>query len=76
MAGGPWGARIRDALTAACHPEAGFDTSVGTMAVTGSFAPWQVSNTVPIDLAGRTATESDGSIPIDVDRLVVRLFEQ
>ena len=76
MAGGPWGARIRDALTAACHPEAGFDASVGTMAVTGSFALWQVSNTVPIDLAGRTATESDGSIPIDVDRLVVRLFEQ
>lgn len=76
MAGAAWGARIRDALIATCHPEAAFETSVGTMAVTGFFAPWHRSDAVPIGVVARPATESDRAIPIDVDRLVVRLFEQ
>ena len=76
MAGVAWGARIREALIAACHPEAGLDPSVGTMSVTGFLAPWHRSDALPIGVVGTPAVESDRAIPIDVDRLVVRLFEQ
>ena len=75
MAGRAWGARIRDALTAACHPETRLDPSVLTMAVTGFLAPWHLSDARPIDIVGRS-TDADPAIAIDVDRLVVRLFEQ
>lgn len=71
-----WGGRIRDALLAACHPEARFGTSVGSMAVTGHLAPWYRSDALPLDLGASATAGVDRAIPIDVDRLVIRLFEQ
>ena len=76
MAGRAIGARIRDALIASCHPETRLDPSVMTMAVTGFLAPWHLSDARPIDVVGRPTTESERTIAIDVDRLVVRLFEE
>ncbi len=75
MTGAASGARIRDALVAACHPEPMADASVGTMTVTGFLAPWYRSDAVPLDL-GVTPAIGVEPTTIDVDRLVVRLFEQ
>jgi RNA polymerase sigma-70 factor (sigma-E family) len=75
MTGSGWGARIRDAIAAACHPEVVLGSSVGEMAAVGALAPWFRSDALPIDVgvaAGRATTATG----IDVDRLVVRLFEQ
>jgi RNA polymerase sigma-70 factor (sigma-E family) len=71
-----WGARIRDALVAACHPREPVGASVGAMAVTGLLTPWFASGSgaVPLDLVG-TVPET-AAPPIDADRLVVSLFEQ
>lgn len=74
MTGQGWGRRIREALIAACHPEVGPSSSVGTMAVTGLFAPWHRSDALPLDLG--VAAPTMAGAEIDVDRLVVRLFEQ
>jgi len=77
MTGAGLGARVRDALLAACHPEARLSTSVGAMAVTGYLTPWFRSDAVPLDVAAVVPGALSGShAEIDVDRLVVRLFEQ
>jgi RNA polymerase sigma-70 factor (sigma-E family) len=74
MTGSGWGARIRDAIAAACHPDEVLGSSVGEMAAIGALAPWFRSDALPIDVgAAGHATTAAG---IDVDRLVVRLFEQ
>lgn len=75
MTGAGGGERIRDALVAACHPEALLGTSVGTMAVTGYLAPWYRSDALPL-LGANAPSATDRAAAIDVDRLVVRLFEQ
>jgi RNA polymerase sigma factor (sigma-70 family) len=75
VTGAGWGTRIREALTAACHPGPVAASSVGTMAVSGYLAPWYRSDAVPLDLGVATPTDAV-AVPIDVDRLVVRLFEQ
>jgi RNA polymerase sigma-70 factor (sigma-E family) len=76
MTGAGAGRRIRDALVAACHPEPRLGTSVGTMAVTGYLAPWYRSDALPVDLGAAAPAGIDRAVPIDVDRLVIRLFEQ
>jgi len=63
-------------LVSACHPDVGPDTSVGTMAVTGYLVPWFRSDALPLDLGASAPAGVDRAVPIDVDRLVVRLFEQ
>jgi RNA polymerase sigma-70 factor (sigma-E family) len=71
-----WGARIRAALEAACHPREPVGASVGAMAVTGLFTPWHQSGSgaIPIDLVGNVPEAAAPAI--DADRLVVTLFEQ
>lgn len=76
MLGDAWGARIRDALLAACHPRPSITSSVGGMAVIGWVAPWHMSSTVPVDLDASALPGSDRATRIDTDRLVVALFEQ
>ena len=71
-----WGTRLRDALVAACHPEPSFPSSVRMMAVTGLLAPRYLSGALPIDLGRRSAGEVESVMSIDVDALVVRLFQE
>jgi RNA polymerase sigma-70 factor (sigma-E family) len=75
MAGDAWGARIRAALVAACHPEAPVGASVGAMAVTGLFAPWHLADAVPLGLV-RAPASAEAGAAIDADALVVALFRQ
>jgi len=73
---GGWGARLRDALIAACHPEPTGPTSVPMMTATGLIAPWYLLRTTGTD-ADSTVIERSGAPPtIDVDALVVTSFEQ
>jgi RNA polymerase sigma-70 factor (sigma-E family) len=76
MLGDAWGARIRDALVAACHPRPPVTASVGGMAVAGFLMPSSMSGAVPFDLDAIALPASDRATPIDTDRLVVTLFEQ
>jgi RNA polymerase sigma-70 factor (sigma-E family) len=76
MGADAWGMRIREALVAACHPDPPVGSSVGTMAVTGFLASWQPSGALAVDRSARPSTSTDDARPIDVDRLVVSLFEQ
>ena len=76
MLGDGWGARIRDALVAACHPRPPVTASVGGMAVAGFLTPSSMSGAVPFDLDAIALPASDRATPIDTDRLVVTLFEQ
>src|ERR1700704_3597415 len=76
MLGDAWGARIRDALIAACHPRPPITTSVGTMAVAGFLTPSRMSGAVPFDLDAIALQGSDRPAAIDTDRLVVSLFQQ
>ena len=73
-----WGARLRAALVAACHPAVGSPSSVGTMAVTGLFAPRFLTDAIPLDVGARAAAAagSGTGTALDVDALVVRLFQQ
>ena len=71
-----WGARIHDALIAACHPEPRVTASVSTMAVTGALAPWHVAGAIPVDPVVPLPAVADRASTIDVDRLVVSLFER
>ena len=71
-----WGARIHDALTAACRPEPRASASVSTMAVPGALAPWLVASAIPVDPAAPMPAVAAGVSTIDVDRLVISLFER
>ena len=42
----------------------------------GILAPWFRSDALPLDLGASATAGADRAVPIDVDRLVVRLFEQ
>jgi RNA polymerase sigma-70 factor (sigma-E family) len=44
------------------------------MAVTGFLAPWYRSDAVPLDVSA--VAGADRALPVEVDRLVVRLFQQ
>ena len=59
---------------AACHPDPGAGSSVGEMAGLAALAPWFRSDAVPFDVGIAPAAAS--APDIDIDRLVVRLFEQ
>ena len=76
MVGEVWGARIRDALLAACHPRVPLASSVGEMAVTGLLAPLHMSGAVPLEIGASAAPGSDRAARLDPDRLVVALFER
>ncbi len=76
MASDVWGARLRDALIAACHPEPLFPSSVGTMAITGLLTPRYQSGALPLDVGRRSAGEAAPVMSIDANALVVRLFEE
>ncbi len=76
MDGDVWGARIRAALVAACHPPVRLASSVEAMAVMELAAPWFMSDTVPRDLDAGVLPGSDLAARIATDRLVVALFEQ
>lgn len=71
-----WGGRIHEALWAACHPEARFPASVSSMAITGLVVPWHPSGVVrgTPDLA--PPLDVDALPAIDVDALVISLFQQ
>ncbi len=72
-----WGERIREALLAACHPVVGVSSSVGTMAVTGLLAPRFFADALPLGGRRRRAVADAGpTTSLDVDALVIRLFEQ
>ena len=71
-----WGTRLRDALVAACHPERVSATSVGTMAIAALLAPRYLSGSLPRDLGPRSARRAEPTASVDVDALVVRLFEE
>jgi len=71
-----WGALIHDALIAACRPEPRVAASVSTMAITGALAPWHVAGAIPVDPAVPLPAVADRVSTIDVDRLVVSLFER
>ncbi len=75
MTADAWGARIRAALVAACHPGDPVRASVGSMAVTGVLAPWHLSDVVPLGLVRAPASAEPGTA-IDADALVVALFQQ
>ena len=72
MSADAWGARIRDALIAACHPREPVGASVPAMAVIGF--PWHQSEAVPIGLV--RPAETDRATSIDADALVITLFQQ
>jgi RNA polymerase sigma-70 factor (sigma-E family) len=76
MVGDAWGARIRDALVAACHPQSPVTSSVGGMAVAGFLTPSPMSGAVPFGLDALALPVPDHVTAIDTDRLVVTLFEQ
>ena len=76
MVGDHWGERIRSVLIAACHPEGRLHASVGSMAVVGLLAPRHCSGALPLDLGRSRAGEAAPGLIVDVDALVVRLFEQ
>jgi RNA polymerase sigma-70 factor (sigma-E family) len=76
IAGGDMGARIRDALLAACHPRPVVGTSVGGMGVAGFLSPSHMSGAVPFDLDAIALPGTDTATEIDADRLVVALFRQ
>lgn len=73
MVGMGLGPRLRDALLAACHPEPAVPSSVSTMVVTGFIAPWHVSGAWTSDLGPHAAVDT---APVDIDALVVSLFQQ
>jgi RNA polymerase sigma-70 factor (sigma-E family) len=75
MAADAWGARIRAALLAACHPRDEVGASVGAMAATGFLAPWALSDAIPLGLVRPTAT-AEPTMAVDADALVIALFEQ
>jgi RNA polymerase sigma-70 factor (sigma-E family) len=75
MRAGVWGARIREAIAAACHPGEPVTASVGSMATTGVLVPWQLAGPTAA-LPGVAAPEAAALPVVDVDRLVVQLFEQ
>lgn len=70
------GSRIADALAAACHPPAPSGTSVPVMGGLGALA---VTDAIPLGWAGlahrATPVEATAGV-VDVDALVVRLFEE
>lgn len=70
-----WGDRIREALLAVCHPAVGGSSSVGAMALAGVFAPRYLADAVPLDVGRRVEAER-GAATVDVDALVIRLFEE
>jgi RNA polymerase sigma-70 factor (sigma-E family) len=76
MDGDGWGARIRDALVAACHPRPPIPASVGGMAIAGFLTPSSMSGAVPFDLDAIVLPGADQATAIDVDQLVVSLFRQ
>jgi RNA polymerase sigma-70 factor (sigma-E family) len=76
MFGDSAGARIRDALLAACHPRPAVGSSVGAMALAGFLSPSNMSGAVPFDLDGIALPASERTTQIDSDRLVVALFQQ
>jgi RNA polymerase sigma-70 factor (sigma-E family) len=76
MIGDAWGARIRDAILAACHPRPWVKPSVGEMAVAGFFTPSSMSGAVPLDLGARALTPAASAARVATDRLVVALFQQ
>jgi RNA polymerase sigma-70 factor (sigma-E family) len=76
MLGDAWGARIREALLAACHPRAPLPSSVGVMAVSGWVAPWKMSGAVPLDARADASAAAERGEDAATDRLVVFLFEQ
>lgn len=71
-----WGARLREALLAACHPAGGPPSSVGAMAVTGLFAPRFFADAIPLDVGHRISADAGPGTSLDVDALVVRLFNE
>jgi RNA polymerase sigma-70 factor (sigma-E family) len=75
MSADAWGARIHAALVAACHPRDPLGASVPVMAVTGFLAPWHRSEALPIGLVG-PGEVAEPAAAIDVDALVIALFEQ
>ena len=76
MGADAWTARIRAALVAACHPEHPIGASVGTMAVIGFLASWHPSGALAVDRSASPSVSIDHAPAIDVDALVVSLFEQ
>ena len=76
MLGDAWGARISDALLAACRPRPPVGASVGGMAATGLLAPWHLAGAVPFDVDAGALAGFDRVAPIDIDRLVITLFQQ
>ena len=76
MHGDALGARIRDALLAACHPRPPVVTSVGGMVIAGFLTPSPMSGVAPIGLDAIALPASDRVTRIDTDRLVVSLFQQ
>lgn len=71
-----WGRRIRDALSAACHPGDPGRASVGAMAISGSLSPWVLTGAIPADRGAASTPATGAAESIDTERLVVRLFEQ
>ena len=71
-----WGERIRDALSAACHPPALASTSVSSMTMAGLLAPLRMSNIMPLRAPVETATPGVSGAISDVNALVVTLFAQ
>lgn len=75
MVGDVWGARIRAAIVAACHPQHPLDTSVRAMGVNGLVALYPMSGAVPFEVPVGSAAAVDPGATIDVDRLIVTLFD-
>jgi RNA polymerase sigma-70 factor (sigma-E family) len=70
------GDRVQDAIGAACHPERVPSTSVGGMAVVGIRAPWSFAVPTPGAIDPRQGSAAPPETALDVDALVVTLFEQ
>jgi RNA polymerase sigma-70 factor (sigma-E family) len=73
MPGDGLGARIGEALFAACHPQGATAASVGGMAVVGLSPLRHFAGAVPVDA---TIVAGADAAALDVDRLVVTLFRQ
>jgi RNA polymerase sigma-70 factor (sigma-E family) len=76
MSADAWGTRIREALSAACHPGDPGWSSVGAMAISGSLTPWHLTGAIPASSGAKSRAATDAASSIDVNRLVVTLFEQ
>ena len=76
MSADAWAIRIRESLGAACHPERTVGASVATMAVTGFLASWPPAGVLAVDRSANPSVSTDHAPAIDVDALVVSLFEQ